>query len=96
MRQRKPVKKQERKTEVHTTRPTIGDSILGGVLQGFTFGSGSAIAHNIFRSPIQTEKKKDCEEILQVYDSLCKDKRNYSFEEDNQCKHLWNEMKKYC
>lgn len=92
----KPVKEEERKTEVQTTRPTIVDSILGGIFNIFTFGSGSSTTHNIFRSPIQTEEKKDCKEILQIYDSLCKDIRNYSFEEDNQCEHLWKEMKKYC
>ena len=96
MRQKKPVKEKERETKVHTTRPTIVDSILGGFFYIFTLGSGSSISHNIFRSPIQTEEKKDCKEILQIYDSLCKDKINYSFEEDNQCEHLWKEMKKYC
>lgn len=96
MRQKKPIKKEETRSEVHTTIPTIGQSILGGVLQGFTFGSGSAIAHNIFRTPIQIEKKKDCKDILQVYESLCKDKMSYSLEENNQCKQLWEEMKEYC
>ena len=96
MRQKKPMKKEENKSNIPTTpQRSFGADILGGVLQGFTFGSGSAVAHNLFR-PIQIEKKKDCKEILQLYESLCKDKINYSFEENNQCKNVWDEIKKYC
>lgn len=95
MRQKKPVKKEEHYSEINRGS-TLGQSILGGILQGFTFGSGSAIAHNIFRTPIQIEKKKDCKEIFKIYESLCKDKMNFSLEEDNQCKKLWEEMKNFC
>ena len=94
MRQKKPMKKNETRSEVNTI-PTFGQSILGGILQGFTFGSGSAIAHNIFR-PFPEEKKRECKEILQIYETLCKDNINLSFEDKTHCKEIFNEIKKSC
>lgn len=94
MREKLPKKKENSKSSV-STNPSLGQLLLGGTLQGFTFGSGSAIAHNIFRPTIINEKK-NCGEILDQYEKICNNKINFSFEEDTNCKELWNNVKKYC
>ena len=60
MRQKKPVKKEEFKPNQPTNfNPLLGPNLLGGVLQGFSFGSGSSIAHNIFGSKPQIIDKEE-------------------------------------
>lgn len=57
--------------------PSLGSSLFSGVFQGFSFGTGSSIAHNIFRSPftgaqVNPEKPSAACQILQKeYIDLC-------------------------
>lgn len=93
MRQKKPIPKNNEKSSI-STPPSIGYSILGGIFQGFTFGSGNAIAQNIFR-PIPNEKK-NCSELWNIYEIFCIQNSNQLLDEKDRCLQLLKEIKKDC
>lgn len=97
MRQKKPIKKKELKPDINTNS-TLGVDILGGVFQGFTFGSGSAVAHNLFRSkPEVQEDKQKCKYLLEIYNRVCSTNNIMNNEHiQKNCGELYKEMKDFC
>ena len=97
MRQKKPMKKEETRSEVNTG-PTLGQSILVGVFQGFTFGSGSAVAHNIFRTKQEVkEENQKCKFLLETYNKVCSTNNlleNQYIQKD--CSELFKEINDIC
>lgn len=52
MRNKKPIRKEDKKYNPSINTPSIAQyssSLFSNIFQGFSFGTGSAIAHNIFR-----------------------------------------------
>jgi len=106
MRQKKPIKKEEFKPKEHNNLnpsigPSLGPDLLGGVFQGFSFGSGSAIAHNIFGSKPQIidekEEKEKCKFLFENYNRVCSNNNlldNESIEKN--CMKLYQEIKDIC
>lgn len=99
MRQKKPMKKEESNPSIHTTpNSSLGGDILGGVLQGFTFGSGSAVAHNLFRTkPEVKEDNQKCKFLLETYNRVCN--TNHLMENEyiqKDCSELFKEIKDIC
>lgn len=90
-------KKQE--TSVYT--PSIGSTLLGGIFQGFSFGTGSAMAHNLFRwteSNHSSKQSIDCEKKYQDYEKLCVTTTFESTDlfQQKKCKELFEDLKKIC
>lgn len=102
MRQKKPVKKEEFKPNQPTNlNPLLGSNLLGGVLQGFSFGSGSSIAHNIFGSKPQIidkeEEKKKCKFLLENYNRVCSINNFLDHETEGEtCRKLYKEIDDIC
>lgn len=104
MRQKKPIKIEEFKPKEHNNlnpsiAPSLGPNFLGGVLQGFSFGSGSAIAHNIFGSKPQIidEEKEKCKFILENYNRVCSINNLLDHETEEQtCRKLYKEINDTC
>lgn len=99
MRQKKPVKNHTvHSNQPINSNPSLGPNLIGGVLQGFSFGSGSAIAHNLFGSkPQVTEENQKCKFFLENYNKICK--TNNLLENENiqkNCSKLYEELKDVC
>ena len=69
---------------MHSSNPTsnssppLGASLFSGIFQGFSFGAGSSIAHNIFRIPYtgasihpSNEKESVCQTLTKEYMKAC-------------------------
>ena len=99
MRQKKSDKKDKFKPKEHDNlNPSIGPNLLGGVFQGFSFGSGSAIAHNIFGSKQQnTEENQKCKFLLENYNRVCSNNNLLDNESvEKNCMKLYQEIKDIC
>lgn len=99
MRQKKPIQKEEFKPKDHNNlNPSLGPNFIGGVLQGFSFGSGSAIAHNIFGSKPQIkEEKEKCKFLLENYNRVCSNNNILDNESvEKNCMKLYQEINDIC
>lgn len=106
MRQKKPIKKEDFKPKEHNNSnpslgPSLGPNFLGGVLQGFSFGSGSAIAHNIFGPKPQIidekEEKEKCKFLLENYNRVCSNNSILDNEiVEKNCRKLYQEIDDIC
>ena len=53
--------------------PPLGASLFSGIFQGFSFGAGSSMAHNIFRMPYTGASIHPSNEITSPCETLTKD-----------------------
>jgi len=74
--------------------PSIGSSLLGGIFQGFSFGTGSSLAHNLFRS--DNSSNKNCQELYDNYEKLCLSQENIDPYNKKQCELLFENVKRTC
>jgi hypothetical protein len=74
-----PIKK---KTENSSTTGIL-PGLMSGVFQGFSFGTGSAFANNLFRLPKNSFDA--CQELQEQFVKTCK---NVEFNNNNQCKKI--------
>ena len=82
--------------------PEQKPNLIGSVVQGFGFGVGSSIAHNVVGSVVKTmtsndqsptkKGKPECEEYRRVFDA-CLEDRSCSNE---TARNMWMDVKKYC
>jgi hypothetical protein len=78
---------------IEISRPTMFQSVK----EGFGFGIGSSIAHNIFRSsPTQSQERKDLPAQVQEYKSVTNLPKEYvqcmkDFENKDACAYLLEE-----
>ena len=100
MRNQPTRKKKSNQTDFPKVPSTsLGSSLFSGVFQGFSFGAGSSIAHNIFRNPfagaqIYPEKPSAACQILQKeYIDLCQ--INPAFE-TTKCQQLFKDLQLVC
>lgn len=69
-------------------------SLWSGVFQGFSLGTGSAFAQNIFRTD---PSKKDCNQLFQEYEKLCSiETQNTDMFDKKQCQTLYENFKSTC
>lgn len=77
--------------------PGIFSSLFGGVFQGFSFGAGSSIAHELFRGnptvPVDNTKKTNCKIFQSEYERLCS---NYDLRDEEKCQKLLEDLKMLC
>ena len=88
-----PIKK---KTKSNTNTPSVSPTgilpgLMSGVFQGFSFGTGSAIANNLFRLPKNSFDA--CQDLQEQFVKTCK---NVEFNNDHQCKKLLENIKEIC
>jgi hypothetical protein len=94
---KQPIMRKNKDNYVYT--PSFTSALFGGIFQGFSFGTGSSIAHNIFRSnntPNNLNENKDCSKIYQEYETLCISIEDDNLFEQRQCKELFENLKKTC
>ena len=86
-------------TKVPEQSPNITSSLFSGILQGFSFGTGSSIAHNLFRSPLvvsdtNTSKQTAACDILQKqYFEMCQISPVMGA---SKCQSLYDDMTRIC
>ena len=86
------------------SQPRIGESIVGNILTGMTFGAGSSLGHRAVdgvmgnrkvevesnsRSEMNETNYTSCEKMLDMYQMCLKN-------ENNDCSYLQDFMKKNC
>lgn len=74
--------------------PSLGSTFLGGIFQGFSFGTGSSLAHNLFRSG--SSPNKNCQELYNNYEKLCLSEENMDPYDKKQCELLFENVKRTC
>jgi hypothetical protein len=86
-------------TVSHGKENSFASSLFSGVFQGFSFGAGSSIAHNIFKSPfsgasIYPENETNACVILQKrYIELCKVN---PIMDTTKCQQLYKDLELIC
>lgn len=93
---------QSRKPSVPSTTPQnpspgIMPSLFSGIFQGFSFGAGSSIAHNIFRSPITIESSQQdqsCQVLQKQYIDTCSNV--LEIEHPEKCKQMLDDLQLIC
>ena len=92
MRKQKRTSLPQQNTNSSLPPQNISSSLFSGVLQGFSFGTGSSIAHNLFNSN-PTQKKEPCEILKQQYFDTC---NLHSMSEPNRCQQLYQDLQLIC
>lgn len=73
-----------------TSKPSMLADIGQNILQGFTFGTGSALAHRaistVFDNTQNQQNKKDCKGLLESFQK-CTQNNDYE-----TCKHIFEEF----
>ena len=81
---------------------SIRSSLFSGIFHGFSLGTGSAIAHNIFRTPLTIKDNdentsKNCEKLFQDYEKVCSVKNEHmDMFVQKECESLYQNFKKTC
>ena len=95
-----PTRKKNQQSDFPKAPSTsVGSSLFSGVFQGFSFGTGSSIAHNIFRSPFadaQMNQEKPsgvCQILQKQYIELCQ--VNPSLD-TAKCQQLFTDLELVC
>ena len=76
---------------------SLGSTLLHGMFQGFSFGSGSTLAHNFLRR--EEPKTSDCPVALKNFESFCSDKSISMYtpsETVERCNRLLEQIKETC
>ena len=80
--------------------PPLGASLFSGIFQGFSFGAGSSIAHNIFRIPYtgasihpSNEKESVCQTLTKEYVKACTEDLT---EDPEKCKTMLKSLEFIC
>lgn len=86
-----------------TSSPPVQESfttnLFSGIFHGFSLGTGSAIAHNIFRTPLTTKdiNGNNCDKLFQDYEKMCSVKNeNMDMFVQKECESLYQNFKKTC
>ena len=96
MRNKEKKQPMTKKEDNSVSTPSLTSALFGGIFQGFSFGTGSSIAHNLFRSnniPNNSNENKDCSQIYQEYETLCIGIEDNDLFEQRQCKELFENLK---
>ena len=83
--------------------PPLGASLFSGIFQGFSFGAGSSIAHNIFRMPYtgasihpSNEITSPCETLTKDYIKTCKENTESISLDPKKCETMLKDLKLIC
>ena len=72
----------------------LGSALFSGVFQGFSFGAGNSLAHNLFKIPPSTTNKfSPCEILKHQYFDSC---NLNSMSEPNKCQQLYEDLQLIC
>jgi hypothetical protein len=81
----------------------LGASLFSGIFQGFSFGAGSSIAHNIFRMPYtgagihpSNETLSVCETLTKDYIKTCKENIESISQDPKKCETMLKDLKLVC
>lgn len=93
----KPSVKKE--TSTLPVQESLSTSLFSGIFHGFSLGTGSAIAHNIFRTTPETKdiNRQHCDKLFQDYEKVCSHKNeNMDMFVQKECESLYQNFKKTC
>lgn len=90
-------------TSPSQSSPPLGASLFSGIFQGFSFGAGSSIAHNIFRFPYtgasihpSNETLSVCETLTKDYMKICKDGTESVSLDPKKCETMLKDLQLVC
>ena len=87
----------EKQSQPPSSDFSLGNAMLHGMFQGFSFGSGSTLAHNLFRR--EDPKPSQCPVALKNFESYCSDKSISMYtppETIEKCNRFLEEIKETC